>query len=77
VSITAQELQNIAQYAKNALDLIGQLVTAGKDITNLIGITTERLEAMSSAGRGPTAEEWEAQAAEIRSLQGDLHSDGH
>jgi hypothetical protein len=72
---TVQELQSIAQYARNALDAIAQALAIGRDVTNMIAITGERLDAMSSAGRGPLAEEWDAQNAEIRALQQDLHTD--
>lgn len=70
-----QDIQSVAQYAKNALDMLAQLLEVGKDVTSLIAITSERLEAMSSQKRGPTTEEWDAQNEEIRRLQSDLHSD--
>lgn len=75
-SINLGDIAKIAEYAKEALDAIGTLLSVGKDVTSLIEQTRERLDAMAAANRGPTDEEWAAQNKMIDELSADLDSDG-
>lgn len=74
-TIDFSELQKIAEYAKQALDIIEQLVAVGGDVLPLIEQTRERLQAMAAAGRGPSAEEWAAQDTMKEDLNNQLNSD--
>lgn len=69
------DLQQLAEYANDALEAIEQAIAVGKDVMPLIQQTRERLQAMSAQGRGPSDQEWDAQNSMIEDLNDKLNSD--
>ena len=62
-------------FALKILQVLPGLIAAGKDVTQLITDTSQRVQEMRDQNRDPTPGEWDDLNAQIDSLRGRLHSD--
>lgn len=67
-------MSNVLIYALQVLNILPQLLQAGKDIGGILETANTALKAMQENGRDPSAEEWAALNAQIDMLRKDLHS---
>lgn len=67
---------NAIAYALQLLNSLLPLIEAGKDVSELIAETRERLQNMHVEGRDPTPGEWDDLNARIDVLRGELHAGG-
>lgn len=61
-------------YATQLLGILPALISAGKDITDLVTTGNAALQKMQAENRVPTDQEWADLNAQIAALQKELHS---
>lgn len=71
--MNASEIAKFALKALDALQGVPQLVQAGASAVAIVTNTRDQLQAMVSAGRGPTQQEKDAQNQLIEQLRNELH----
>lgn len=71
--MNASEIAKFALKAFEALQGVPQLVQAGASAVALVTNSRDQLQAMVSAGRGPTPAEKAAQDQLIEQLRNELH----
>lgn len=60
---------DLERYAHATLVALPNLIDAGIDIASLVMHTHDQVKAMLAEGRGPTTDEWQAQADRINALE--------
>jgi hypothetical protein len=61
-------------YAAQILGMLPSLISAGKNITDLVTTGNAALKSMQDEKRDPTPAEWDALNAQITALRAELHS---
>ncbi len=61
-------------YAVSLLTELPGLISAGKDVVDLVKSGSTALKSMQDAGRDPTDAEWSALNAQIKALRDELHA---
>lgn len=61
-------------YAVQLLSSLPALIQAGRDVVGVVQNGTAKLQTMQAEGRDPTQAEWDELDADIKRLQGELHS---
>ncbi len=63
-----------AAYAISLLTELPGLISAGKDVIDLIKSSQTALASMQDQGRDPTPQEWSDLNAQIKALRDELHA---
>lgn len=63
------------EFALKVLQVLPGLIAAGKDVSELVTESRDRLQEMRDQGRPPSDGEWDDLNARIDVLRGQLHSD--
>ena len=63
-----------AAYAISLLTELPGLISAGKDVIDLIKSSSTALKSMQDQGREPTDAEWSALNSQIKALRDELHA---
>ncbi len=61
-------------YAISLLGEVPGLIAAGKSVVDLVQSGSAALKTMQSENRDPTAAEWDALNAQIKTLRDELHA---